>query len=39
VEKKGGGILFHDPVREEGLLTYPSWYPSVTVAGDKQTFR
>jgi inner membrane protein len=32
VEKKGSGITFHDPVRERGLITYPPWYPSVTVS-------
>ena len=32
VEKKGGEIRFHDPVREEGLISYPPWYPSVTVS-------
>jgi inner membrane protein len=31
VEKKGSEIIFHDPVREEGLISYPPWYPSVTV--------
>jgi inner membrane protein len=31
VEKNGGEIRFHDPVREEGLIPYPPWYPSVTV--------
>jgi inner membrane protein len=32
VEKKGSGITFHDPVREQGLITYPPWYPSVTIS-------
>ncbi|HMA05585.1 MAG TPA: metal-dependent hydrolase [Methanomicrobiales archaeon] len=32
VEKKGSEIIFHDPVREEGLISYPPWYPSVTVS-------
>jgi len=31
VEKNDGEIRFHDPVREEGLISYPPWYPSVTV--------
>jgi inner membrane protein len=31
VEKDGDEIRFHDPVREEGLISYPPWYPSVTV--------
>jgi inner membrane protein len=31
VEKRGSDITFHDPVREEGLISYPPWYPSVTV--------
>ena len=37
VEKNGGEIRFRDPVREEGLISYPPWYPSVTIsAGDEQ---
>jgi inner membrane protein len=32
VEKMGGRITFRDPVREQGLITYPPWYPSVTVS-------
>lgn len=32
VEKKGSEIIFHDPVREEGLISYPPWYQSVSVA-------
>jgi inner membrane protein len=35
VEKNGGEIRFHDPVREEGLISYPPWYPSVTVSAAK----
>ena len=31
VEKKGGEVTFRDPVREEGLISYPPWYPSVTI--------
>lgn len=31
VEKNGSGITFHDPVREEGLIRYPPYFPSVTV--------
>jgi len=31
-ERKGSDILFHDPIREQGLITYPPWYPSVTVS-------
>ncbi|MDD1657166.1 MAG: metal-dependent hydrolase [Methanomicrobiales archaeon] len=31
VEKNGTEITFHDPVREEGLISYPPWYPSVTI--------
>jgi inner membrane protein len=31
-EKDGSEIIFHDPVREQGLITYPPWYPSVTVS-------
>jgi len=31
VEKVGSEIRFRDPVREEGLITYPPWYPAVTV--------
>jgi inner membrane protein len=31
VEKKGSEIRFHDPVREEGLMSYPPWYQSVSV--------
>ena len=31
-EKEGSEIRFRDPVREEGLLSYPPWYPSVTVS-------
>ena len=34
VERKGSEIIFHDPVREGGLLPYPPWYPSVTVNAD-----
>ena len=30
-EKKGSEITFRDPVREQGLISYPPWYPSVTV--------
>jgi inner membrane protein len=34
-EKNGSEITFRDPVREEGLISYPPWYPSVRVsAGD-----
>jgi inner membrane protein len=29
VEKDGGEVRFHDPVREQGLISYPPWYPSV----------
>jgi inner membrane protein len=32
VEKEGSEIIFRDPVREEGLMTYPPWYPSFTVS-------
>jgi inner membrane protein len=32
VEKNGSEITFHDPVREEGLISFPPWYPSVTVS-------
>jgi inner membrane protein len=32
VEKEGSEITFHDPVREKGLISYPPWYPSVTVS-------
>jgi inner membrane protein len=32
VEKRGSEITFHDPVREEGLISFPPWYPSVTVS-------
>jgi len=28
-ERNDGEVRFHDPVREQGLLTYPPWYPSV----------
>ncbi len=31
VEKRGNEIFFHDPVREQGFLSYPPWYPSVMV--------
>jgi hypothetical protein len=31
VEKDGDEIRFHDPVREEALISYPPWYQSVTV--------
>jgi inner membrane protein len=31
VEKNGSEITFHDPVREKGLISFPPWYPSVTV--------
>lgn len=31
VEKNGGEVTFRDPVREEGLISYPPWYPSVTI--------
>ncbi|MGA2934418.1 MAG: metal-dependent hydrolase [Methanomicrobiales archaeon] len=38
VEKNGSEIIFHDPVREEGLISFPPWYPSVKVnAKDVQT--
>ena len=32
VEKNGGEIRFRDPVREEGFISYPPWYPSVTMS-------
>jgi inner membrane protein len=32
VEKNGSEITFRDPVREGGLISYPPWYPSVTVS-------
>jgi inner membrane protein len=32
VEKTGSEITFHDPVREVGLISYPPWYPSVTIS-------
>jgi inner membrane protein len=32
VEKNGSEIIFHDPVREEGFISFPPWYPSVTVS-------
>jgi inner membrane protein len=35
VERNGSEITFHDPVREEGLISYPPWYPSVTVSAGK----
>jgi len=28
-ERNDGEVRFHDPVREQGILTYPPWYPSV----------
>jgi inner membrane protein len=31
VEKNGSEILFHDPVREYGLIPYPAWYATVSV--------
>ncbi|MDD1711306.1 MAG: metal-dependent hydrolase [Methanoregulaceae archaeon] len=31
VEKNGSEIIFRDPVREGGLISYPPWYPSVTI--------
>ncbi len=31
VEKNGSGITFRDPVRDEGLISYPPWYPLVTL--------
>jgi inner membrane protein len=37
VEKKGSEIIFHDPVREEGLISYPPWYPSVSVKAAEAT--
>jgi len=30
-ERDGNVITFRDPVREEGLIAYPPWYPSVTL--------
>jgi inner membrane protein len=30
-EQNGGEVRFHDPVREQGLISYPPWYPAVTV--------
>jgi inner membrane protein len=30
-EKNKSGITFRDPVRDEGLISYPPWYQSVTV--------
>ena len=41
VEKDGDEIRFRDPVREEGLLSYPPWYPTITVkaAGSTGTVR
>jgi len=35
VEKNGSEITFHDPVREEGLISFPPWYPSVTLRSDQ----
>jgi inner membrane protein len=32
VEKNGSEITFHDPVREEGLISFPPWYPSITLS-------
>ena len=32
VERNGSEIIFHDPVREEGLMSYPPWYPSFVVS-------
>jgi len=32
VEKNGNEIIFRDPVREEGLISYPPWYPSVRIS-------
>ncbi|MDD1708061.1 MAG: metal-dependent hydrolase [Methanoregulaceae archaeon] len=37
VEKNGSGITFRDPVRDEGLISYPPWYPSVTVNSGEAT--
>ena len=31
VEKNDSGITFSDPVRLDDFITYPPWYPSVTV--------
>jgi len=36
VKKNGDEIIFHDPIREEGLISYPPWYPSVTVYAGKE---
>ena len=35
VEENDGEIRFHDPVRESGLISYPPWYPSVTIKADR----
>jgi inner membrane protein len=35
VEKNGSEITFHDPVREEGLISFPPWYPTVTVHAEE----
>jgi len=37
VEKNGRGITFRDPVRDEGLISYPPWYPSVTIKTGEAT--
>jgi inner membrane protein len=31
IEKNGNEIIFHDPVRENGLVPYPTWYATVSV--------
>jgi inner membrane protein len=35
IEKNGSGITFRDQVREEGIIRYPPWYPSVTIHPDE----
>lgn len=36
-EREGSQVLFHDPLREQGIIPYPPWYASVSVRDDETT--
>lgn len=35
-ERTGSQVIFHDPLREQGILPFPPWYANVRMAFDEQ---
>jgi inner membrane protein len=36
-EREGSQVLFHDPLREQGIIPFPPWYASVRVRDEETT--